>query len=92
MAESKKRAADDGSSTADRKGKKRKNNKSADKDDGLDMELGVNTSIARMDNQLLADHLLKQLTRFGSDLSPVEISDLTIPGKLILPRVANSRD
>ena len=56
-----------------------------DKDDFLDTELGVNTSFARMDNQLLADHLLQKLTRFGADLSPVEVSDMTIPGKATLP-------
>lgn len=54
-----------------------------DKDDSLDTELGINTAFARLDNQLLADHLLQKLTRFGADLSPVEVADLTIPGKLV---------
>lgn len=83
MSKSRKRVADDGPSTADRKGKKRKSN--ADKDDSLDMELGINTAFARLDNQLLADHLLQKLTRFGADLSSVEVSDMTIPGKSNLP-------
>ncbi|KAK0390779.1 hypothetical protein NLU13_0282 [Sarocladium strictum] len=81
MSKSRKRTADDGPSTADRKGKKRKSN--ADKDDSLDMELGINTAFARLDNQLLADHLLQKLTRFGADLSSVEVSDMTIPANVI---------
>ncbi|KAH8171647.1 u3-containing 90S pre-ribosomal complex subunit domain-containing protein [Sarocladium implicatum] len=80
MSNPKKRAADDGSS-APRKGKKRKAN--MDKDDSLDSELGINTTFARMDNQLLADHLLQKLTRFGADLSPVEVADMTISANVI---------
>lgn len=80
MSKTRKRGAEDGPSTADRKGKKRKGN--MDKDESYDTELGINTTFARMDNQLLADHLLQKLTRFGSDLSPVEVSDLTISGEL----------
>ena len=85
MSNPKKRAAEDGSS-APSKGKKRKAN--MDKDDSLDSELGINTTYARMDNQLLADHLLQKLTRFGADLSPVEVADMTIPGtdSLLPPR------
>jgi protein CMS1 len=38
-----------------------------------------------MDNQLLADHLAQKLSRFGSDLSAVEISDLTVSGNAEIP-------
>lgn len=72
----KKRAAED--VPAVKKGKKRKGN--SQDDESLDMELGLNTLFQRMDNQLLADHLAQKLTRFGTDLSPVEVSDLTLPG------------
>jgi protein CMS1 len=75
---SKKRAAED--APAAKKGKKRKGNKQDD--ESLDMELGLNTLFQRMDNQLLADHLAQKLTRFGTDLSPVEVSDLTLSGEL----------
>jgi protein CMS1 len=80
MSKTRKRGAEDGPSTVAPKGKKRKGN--MDKDESYDTELGINTTFARMDNQLLADHLLQKLTRFGSDLSPVEVSDLTISGEL----------
>ncbi|KAH8659600.1 U3-containing 90S pre-ribosomal complex subunit-domain containing protein [Ilyonectria robusta] len=64
-----------------KKSKKRKAN--APDDDSLDVELGVNLLFTRMDNQLLADHLAQKLTRFGTDLSPVEISDLTMSASTI---------
>ncbi|KAH8661897.1 U3-containing 90S pre-ribosomal complex subunit-domain containing protein [Xylariales sp. PMI_506] len=44
----------------------------------LDTEIGVNKGIALMDPQLLADHLAQKTTRFGTDLSPVELADLYI--------------
>ncbi|KAK7985051.1 hypothetical protein PG988_002673 [Apiospora saccharicola] len=44
----------------------------------LDTEAGVNKAIAAMDPQLLADYLAQKTTRFGSDLSPVELADLYI--------------
>ncbi|KAK8074898.1 U3-containing 90S pre-ribosomal complex subunit-domain containing protein [Apiospora hydei] len=44
----------------------------------LDTEAGVNQAIAAMDPQLLADYLAQKTSRFGSDLSPVELADLYI--------------
>lgn len=78
MSNSLKRAAEDAPASKKSK-KKRKGN--SQNDESLDTDLGVNTLFARMDNQLLADHLAQKTTRFGSDLSPVEIADLTLSGK-----------
>lgn len=78
MSNPKKRAAE--AAPSSKKNKKRKTKGSRD-DDALDTDLGINTLVARMDNQLLADHLAQKTTRFGSDLSPVELSDLSVPGK-----------
>jgi protein CMS1 len=63
--------------------KKKRKTKFSQDDETLDMELGLNTLFTRMDNQLLADHLAQKLSRFGSDLSSVEISDLTVSGTFI---------
>lgn len=62
------------------KRKKRKTGYEQD-DTLLDTELGLNTGIALMDSQLMADHLVQRTTRFGSDLSSVEMADLYIPRK-----------
>lgn len=78
MSNPKKRQADDAPPA--KKSKKRKGN--AQEDESLDTELGLNTLFSRMDNQLLADHLAKKLTRFGDELSPVELADITISCKL----------
>lgn len=79
----KKRQAEDNPSHNPKKNKKRKAN--APDHDTLDTELGLNTLFTKMDNQLLADHLAQKLSRFGSDLSAVEISDLTVSGKAEIP-------
>ena len=78
MSNPKKRAAEPAPET-----KKKKKTKFQQEDDALDMELGLNTLFTRMDNQLLADHLLQKLSRFGTDLSSVELSDLTVSGELL---------
>ncbi|KAH8199757.1 hypothetical protein TruAng_006102 [Truncatella angustata] len=75
-AKSKKRPRDDDGGS--RKKKKKRNGYEQD-DSLLDTELGVNTGIALMDSQLLADHLAQRTTRFGTDLSSVELADLYIP-------------
>jgi hypothetical protein len=67
------------------KKKRRKAKPKFAEDDSIDMELGVNLEIGRMDNQLLADHIAQKTSRFGSDLSSVELSDITIPGKSRFP-------
>lgn len=78
MSNPKKRSAE--TAPPPKKNKKRKT-KSHPEDEALDTDLGLNTLFARMDNQLLADHLTQKTKRFGSDLSPVELSDLTVPGE-----------
>ncbi|KAJ6444037.1 DNA/RNA helicase, DEAD/DEAH box type [Purpureocillium lavendulum] len=81
MSNPKKRAAE---STAPAKQSKKRKTKSQQQDDELlDMELGINTLFSRMDNQLLADHLAQKLSRFGGDLSSVELSDLTVSANSI---------
>jgi protein CMS1 len=67
------REGDDGS---------RKNQKRRQMDeDHLDTILGINKSIALMDSQLLSDYLGQNTRRFGTDLSPVELGDLAVPGE-----------
>lgn len=80
MSNSKKRAAEDTPSAPS--AKKTKKRKSKFQDESLDEALGVNTQFSRMDNQLLADHLAQKLARFGTELSPIEISDLAVSGEI----------
>ncbi|KAA8636271.1 hypothetical protein SMACR_09079 [Sordaria macrospora] len=75
-----KRKADDGEGGA----KKKKRSKKAREDEGdLDVEAGLNRAFERMDGQLLADHIAQKVTRFGTDLSSVELSDLYISANAI---------
>ncbi|KAG5979209.1 hypothetical protein E4U43_006926, partial [Claviceps pusilla] len=85
MSNSKKRAATEAASEVQHNNtkKKRKTKAQQEDDEALDMELGVNTLFTRMDNQLLADYLAQKLSRFGGDLSSVEISDLTVSASSI---------
>ncbi|RDA96301.1 hypothetical protein CP533_1603 [Ophiocordyceps camponoti-saundersi (nom. inval.)] len=82
MANPKKRPA---ASVPEKKPKKRKSAqaKGDPHDDALDTDLGINTLFARMDQQLLADHLAQKTARFGSDLSTVELNDLAIQASCI---------
>lgn len=70
---SKKRSRDDD-------GGSRKRKKSGFEQDDLlfDTETGVNRALALMDSQLMADHLAQKTSRFGTDLSSIELSDLYI--------------
>lgn len=77
MSNSKKRAAEDAAPA--KKAKKRKAKHAVD-DENLDTELGLNTLFSKMDSQLLADYHAQKLARFGTDLSPVELSDLALSG------------
>lgn len=79
-AKSKKRKAQDEPQTTT---KKTKPSKQEHDDSLLDLEAGVNTTFAKMDPQLLADHVARQTKRFGTDLSPVELSDLYISANAI---------
>lgn len=66
------------------KPKQKKNPKPSDDQDALlDLDLGVNTIFSRMDPDLLADYVAASTKRFGSDLSPVELSDLYVPAGAI---------
>ncbi|KAK0656455.1 U3-containing 90S pre-ribosomal complex subunit-domain containing protein [Cercophora newfieldiana] len=68
----KRKSQDDG-------GAKKKRKRPAREDEGdLDVEAGLNRSFERMDGQLVADHIAKKTTKFGTDLSPVELADLYI--------------
>ncbi|KLU83246.1 hypothetical protein MAPG_02311 [Magnaporthiopsis poae ATCC 64411] len=83
--------ADDGDRNAARvapsgrdKKKKRKKNRTAGEDEGnLDLDAGLNLALANMDGQLLSDHLAQQVSRFGTDLSSVELADLHVPAGAI---------
>lgn len=76
MGDLKRKAGEDAPAKANKKKRKNKN----PEDESLDMELGLNTLIARLDNQLMADYLAQKTSRFGKDLSTVELADLTISG------------
>lgn len=78
MSNAKKRPAE---GDAPAKKKRRKAKPKFEDDELIDMELGVNGAIAKMDSQLMADHLAQKTSRFGADLSSVELADLSIPGK-----------
>ncbi|KAG4218476.1 hypothetical protein PC116_g33044 [Phytophthora cactorum] len=72
-AKSKKRTRND--ETASRK---RRKQAYEEDEEYLDLEAGVNKKISMVDNLLLADHISKKIRRFGSDLKPVELSQLDI--------------
>lgn len=61
------------------KPKQKKNPKQSEEDALFDLDLGINTIFARMDRDLLADYLAACTKRFGTDLSPIELSDLYLP-------------
>ncbi|KAL2260079.1 hypothetical protein VTK26DRAFT_6032 [Humicola hyalothermophila] len=68
----------------DKPRKKAKKQKKVREDEGdLDVEAGLNRAFERMDGQLLADHIAQKTRRFGTDLSPVELSDLYISANAI---------
>ncbi|KAK0729742.1 U3-containing 90S pre-ribosomal complex subunit-domain containing protein [Lasiosphaeris hirsuta] len=73
----KRKSAEDG-------GARKKRKKQMREDEGdLDVEVGLNKGFERMDGQLLADHIAQKTTRFGADLSPIELSDLYISANAI---------
>lgn len=92
MSNTKKRAAEDAAPSQKAKKKKRKGNNI--EDESLNTELGVNTLFQRMDNQLLADYLAQRLSRFGTDLSSIEISDISLSGEiqpLLIPDILTDK-
>ena len=64
--------------------KKRKRKAKVEAQEHLDLENSVNLSIGLMDSQLLSDYFARMTARSGSDLSAVEIADLSISGELLL--------
>lgn len=66
---------------------KRKKRKSArqEENDLIDLEMSINKAISFMDSQLLSDHFAQRTSRFGSDLSAIELSDLVISGMESIP-------
>lgn len=54
--------------------------RSGEVDLDLDSECVMNIAIGRMDKCLLADYVAQRTKRFQSNLSPVELEDLYIPG------------
>jgi len=62
-------------------GSKKKRKKVRQDEGDLDAEAGLNLAFARMDGQLIADHIAQKTTRFGTELSSIELSDLYISGK-----------
>lgn len=82
MSNTKKRAAPSQEGGEGQKAKKQKKKSAYQVDETLlNAELGINESFAVMDNQLLADYTAQKISRFGTDLSPVELSDLSISGE-----------
>lgn len=47
----------------------------------VNLEKSIDLAIGRMNSRLLADYVARQTKRFGSNLSPLELHDLTIPGR-----------
>ncbi|KAL8387306.1 hypothetical protein RB595_010005 [Gaeumannomyces hyphopodioides] len=83
--------ADDGDAGApraaplggDKKKKRKKTRRAGEDEDNLDLDAGLNLALASMDGQLLSDHLAQQVSRFGTDLSSVELADLHVPAGAI---------
>lgn len=85
---SKKRKLEDDGPTKKKKQKKKQREDEAD----LDVEASLNRSFARMDGQLLADYIAQKTTRFGTDLSPIELSDLYISANAIKDTTAFQKE
>ena len=51
-----------------------------DEDQNLDLGLGLNLAIGKLDSRLLADYVAQRTKRFATDLSHVELEDEHIPG------------
>lgn len=81
---SRKRPAEAGDAGANDKKKKRKRKQEYEQDEAeMDVGAGLNKAFERMDGQLLADHLAQKTSRFGTDLSSVELADLYISANAI---------
>ena len=49
-------------------------------DKDLDLDQGLNLTIAKLDNRLLADYIARRIKRVSPNLSPVELEDRCISG------------
>ncbi|KAI2782126.1 U3-containing 90S pre-ribosomal complex subunit-domain containing protein [Daldinia loculata] len=58
--------------------RKRRKQAYEEEEEYLDLEAGVNKKISMIDSLLLADHYSKKIRRFGTELKPVELSQLDI--------------
>ena len=67
--------------TEDDGGSKKKRKKVRQDEGDLDAEAGLNLAVARMDGQLIADHMAQKTSRFATELSSIELSDLYVSGK-----------
>lgn len=78
-----KRKREDELQESKRAAKRKKSKKLGNVDDqALDVEIGVNHAIARMDSGLMADHVAQRTKRFRTEMSLVEAEDLHVPGML----------
>ena len=55
------------------------------RDQQLDLSHSVDSTIARMNNAVLSDHLTQRTKRFAPDISDLELADYGVPGIAILP-------
>lgn len=68
--------------TTKKKQKKNKNKKKqADDGEQSSRKDGIDESIGKMDGRLLGDYFAQKAKRHEKELSAVELSDLSIPGK-----------
>jgi protein CMS1 len=58
----------------------------------LDYDLALNRSFARMDAALSAAYLARQTKRYGSDLSEIELADLSVPLGAFVDSSAYAKD
>ena len=60
--------------------KRRRRKSGREADPNVDIEGGLNLAIAKMDSNLLADHIAQKSKRLEPDLSLVELEDRRLPG------------
>ena len=61
------------------KKKQKPTKKAAAEDEHINLDLGLNLAVGRLDNQLLADLITQKIKKADPDLSIVEIEELRIP-------------
>lgn len=82
--------------TTKQKRSKNTNEFKSNEDIDLNLGQGLNLTIAKLDNSLLADYVAQRTKRSCPDLSLVELEDRYIPGTfgwhLLLPAVPDAHD